>query len=139
MLTVTDKDGGVSTRNRNNDLTAPAYVVIYDPSAGFVTGGGWVSSPAGASVEFPTAVGKALFGFVSKYQKGEDYHSRAHRPDSVPVPRRCDSTSTAPRMIGWSSLVPGPSSRATGTINGSGDYGFILTAIDGAVAGGGGI
>ena len=24
------------------------YVVVYDPSAGFVTGGGWIVSPPGA-------------------------------------------------------------------------------------------
>jgi hypothetical protein len=44
--------------------------VVYDPSAGFVTGGGWIDSPAGAYLADPTLAGKATFGFVSKYQKG---------------------------------------------------------------------
>ena len=44
--------------------------VIYDPSAGFVTGGGWIDSPAGAYKADESLAGKATFGFVSKYQKG---------------------------------------------------------------------
>jgi len=44
--------------------------VVYDPSAGFVTGGGWIDSPAGAYVPDPELSGKANFGFVSKYKKG---------------------------------------------------------------------
>ncbi len=44
--------------------------VVYDPSAGFVTGGGWIISPAGAYMADPDLSGKATFGFVSKYQKG---------------------------------------------------------------------
>jgi len=44
--------------------------VVYDQSAGFVTGGGWIDSPAGAYVADPSATGKANFGFVSKYKKG---------------------------------------------------------------------
>ncbi len=39
---VTDDDGGVGS------ATAEALVVVYDPSGGFVTGGGWIDSPAGA-------------------------------------------------------------------------------------------
>jgi len=45
-------------------------VVVYDPSAGFVTGGGWIDSPAGAYKDDETLSGKATFGFVSKYKKG---------------------------------------------------------------------
>ena len=44
--------------------------VIYDPSGGFVTGGGWIDSPAGAYRADPSLTGKATFGFVSKYKKG---------------------------------------------------------------------
>lgn len=47
-----------------------ALVVIYDPSAGWVTGGGWINSPAGAYTPMPLLTGKANFGFVSKYQNG---------------------------------------------------------------------
>ena len=44
--------------------------VIYDPSAGFVSGGGWIISPEGAYTADPSLTGKATFGFVSKYKKG---------------------------------------------------------------------
>jgi probable HAF family extracellular repeat protein len=40
-LTVTDNDG-------DSGHAAFEFVVVYDPSAGFVTGGGWIDSPAGA-------------------------------------------------------------------------------------------
>jgi hypothetical protein len=53
--------------------TGPAectMLVVYDPAGGFVTGGGWISSAAGAYVPDQTLAGKANFGFVSKYQKG---------------------------------------------------------------------
>ena len=49
---------------------ACTLAVVYDPSAGFVTGGGWINSPAGAYKADETLAGKATFGFVSKYQKG---------------------------------------------------------------------
>lgn len=48
---------------------AEAIVAVYDPSAGFVTGGGWIYSPASALLD-SAAEGKASFGFVAKYKKG---------------------------------------------------------------------
>lgn len=44
--------------------------VVYDPSAGFVTGGGWIDSPENAFAADVSLSGKASFGFVSKYKKG---------------------------------------------------------------------
>jgi len=49
---------------------ACTLTVVYNPSAGFVTGGGWIDSPAGAYKAEESLTGKATFGFVSKYQKG---------------------------------------------------------------------
>jgi hypothetical protein len=59
----------------DNDLaeSAPRVsepVVVFDASAGFVTGGGWIVSPPGALIGSP-AWGKGTFGFVAKYQKGK--------------------------------------------------------------------
>jgi len=62
-LTVTDDDTG-------SDTESFQYVVVYDPSAGFVTGGGWINSAAGAYKPDATLVGRANFGFISRYQKG---------------------------------------------------------------------
>jgi PKD repeat protein len=64
-VTVTDDDGGVSA------AMTWKYVVVYDTSAGFVTGGGWINSPAGAYAANLTLAGKANFGFVSKYKAGQ--------------------------------------------------------------------
>jgi len=50
---------------------ACTLAVVYDPSAGFVTGGGWIDSPAGAYMQDPALTGQATFGFVSKYKKGQ--------------------------------------------------------------------
>ncbi len=51
-------------------VAAFEFVVIYDPAGGFVTGGGWIDSPAGAYTADPDLSGPANFGFVSKYKKG---------------------------------------------------------------------
>ncbi|MFO7698011.1 MAG: PKD domain-containing protein, partial [Anaerolineae bacterium] len=49
---------------------ACTLAVVYDPEGGFVTGGGWIDSPAGAYRPDLDLSGKATFGFVSKYKKG---------------------------------------------------------------------
>ncbi|WP_162427231.1 SBBP repeat-containing protein [Pontibacter pudoricolor] len=48
------------------------YVHIYDPAAGFVTGGGWITSPVNSVYEFMQQGTKAYFGLMSKYKKGEE-------------------------------------------------------------------
>jgi hypothetical protein len=63
QLSVTDDDGGSSSA-----IVEP--VVVYDQSAGFVTGGGWIDSPAGAYAPDLSAAGRATFGFFAKYTKG---------------------------------------------------------------------
>jgi hypothetical protein len=53
-------------------VAGPGHEVVYDPSGGFVTGGGWINSPAGAcKLAWCTdeTVGRANFGFVSQYRK----------------------------------------------------------------------
>jgi hypothetical protein len=53
-----------ATDDAGNSGTEEVIFVVYDPSAGFVTGGGWIF-PDGEST-LPD--GKATFGFVSKYK-----------------------------------------------------------------------
>ena len=62
-MEVVDDDGGIGSATYQ-------FAVVYDPSGGFVTGGGWITSPSGAFLADPTLTGKANFGFVSKYKKG---------------------------------------------------------------------
>ena len=79
-LTVSDGCGGTAAAETVDGLTA--MVVIYDPDGGFVTGGGWINSAAGAYVTNPSLSGKANFGFVSKYQHGS---YRPDRPNRIPI------------------------------------------------------
>lgn len=71
---VQGTDGPGNTSNPADDAeNACAFVVVFDPTGGFVTGAGWIYSAAGACQYTPVcsdAVGKANFGFVSRYKKG---------------------------------------------------------------------
>lgn len=129
-LTVTDDDGGADTK------TATSYIVIYDAAGGFVTGGGWIMSPEGAYLDDASLTGKATFGFVSKYNKGAtvptgntefqfhaaslDFHSDSYQ---------------------WLVIAGAKAQyKGTGSIAGrEGTFGFLVTAIDGEIAGGGGV
>lgn len=124
---VADDDGGTAS-------CVFRYVVVYDPSAGFVTGGGWIDSPAGAYAADPAATGRASFGFVARYQRGA----------TVPTGQtqfqfkagRLDFHSTAYEWL----VIAGARAKfkGTGEIGGVGGYSFMLTAIDGQSSGGGG-
>ena len=120
-LTVEDDDGG-------NDTMTFKYVVIYDPSAGFVTGGGWIMSPEGAYAPDPTLTGKANFGFVAKYKKG---HST---PDgNTEFQFKVANLNFHSNDYEWLVIqIAGAKAmyKGTGTINGEGNYGFKITVID---------
>ncbi|HEX2754371.1 MAG TPA: hypothetical protein VHM48_02850, partial [Candidatus Limnocylindrales bacterium] len=110
-------------------------VVFYDPSGGFVTGGGYIKheDPIGAAnPNTPGVAGKDNFGFNAKYLKnatvptGEtefqckvcnlNFHSTSY--DWLVITRL--STTTVKAQY-----------RGLGTINGAAGYGFIVTVIDG--------
>ena len=114
--------------------TTYQYFVFYDPSAGFVTGGGWINSPAGAFTSNPTVVGKANFGFVAKYDKKANAAGETQFHLAV-ANFRFDSTSYE-----WF-VVSGAKARyrGVGTVNGAPGYNFELTAWDGQCPGGGGV
>jgi len=111
------------------------YVVVYDPEGGFVTGGGWINSPAGAYAPDPTLSGRANFGFVSKYKKGADVPT-----GNTEFQFKVANLNFRSESYDWL-VVAGAKAqyKGTGTINGAGSYGFMLTAIDGQVNGGGGV
>ena len=103
------------------------YVVVYDPNGGFITGGGWFNSPAGAYRPQPSLEGRVNFGFVSKYKKGTTV------PDgSTEFQYRMGNLSFHSTAYEWL-VISGAKGqfKGSGTINGTGSYGFILTAIDG--------
>jgi PKD repeat protein len=110
--------------------TAP--ILVYDPIR-FVTGEGWIASPPGAYPADSELSGKATLSFAGKYVNGS----------SVPVGEtrfrfgaaRLLFESTAYEWI----FVNGATAQlsGSGTVNGQGDYGFVLTAFDGKVEGSG--
>jgi parallel beta-helix repeat protein len=107
--------------------TLPDYIVVYDPSAGFVTGGGWITSPAGAYMPNPDLTGKANFGFVSKYKKGASAPTGETEFQFKVANLNFHSDSYQWLVIaGQKAMYKG-----TGTINNVGNYGFLLSAIDG--------
>lgn len=129
-MTVNDDDGGADTE------TASTYIVVYDPSAGFVTGGGWINSPLGAYEEDPGLTGKASFGFVSKYHKGATTPSgnTQFQFHSASLDFHGDSYQ-------WLVIAGSRAQyKRIGSINGRlGSFGFLVTAIDGQISGGGGV
>lgn len=110
-------------------VTTTTTVVIYNPDSGFVTGGGWIDSPAGSLLSDPSATGKATFGFVSHYKPGAtapsgDTEFQFHAASF-------DFHTTSYQWL----VVTGCEAQfeGTGTVNGAGSYPFVVTAIDGSL------
>jgi PKD repeat protein len=128
---VTDDDGGTGVRSSAVDV--PAFVVVYDPTGSFVTGGGWISSPAGAYAAEPTFTGKASFGFVAKYKPGASTPS-----GNTEFQFKAGDLSFKSTSYDWLVVAATHAKyKGEGTINGAGSYGFMVTAVDGDGPGGG--
>jgi hypothetical protein len=118
---VRDDDGASDTE------LGTGQVVVYDPAAGSVTGGGWIASPAGAYAAAPAAAGKLTFALLVRY------------PPAATVPTgnadfklnvsKLDFRSTA---FDWLAIA-GSSVRiqGRGTVNGTPGYAFAVVARDG--------
>jgi VCBS repeat-containing protein len=127
-LTVTDDDGG-------SGQSFFQYVVVFDPSAGFVTGGGWIDSPAGAYAANPSLTGKANFGFVAKFKPGSSQVIGETEFNFPTAGLNFHSTG-----YDWL-VITGPKAqfKGSGRINRTGDYAFLVTINDGQATGGGGV
>lgn len=109
------------------------YLVVYDPKAGFVTGAGWIISPLNPKYPYMQVAGKAHFEFVSKYKIGSSmvdgkttFQFKAGNLDfksSSYESMRLVITGSKANYIG------------RGTINGKGNYGFLISIIDGGITG----
>jgi hypothetical protein len=103
-----------------------AFLAVYDPSAGFVTGGGWINSPAGAYSADPTLTARADFGFVSKYKKGTTVPE-----GDTEFLFKAGNLSFQSTSYEWLVIAGNRAQfKGEGTINDSGNYKFMLTAID---------
>jgi PKD repeat protein len=122
-VTVTDSFGA--------SATVSVMIVVYSGN-GFVTGGGWINSPAGAYSAQPTLAGRASFGFVSKYHNGKTVPE-----GQTEFQFRLGNLNFHSETYEWL-LVSGHKARykGTGTINGSGSYSFTITIQDGQRPGG---
>jgi PKD repeat protein len=127
-LTVTDDEGASGSCTFQ-------YVVVFDPNGPFVTGGGWINSPPGAYTADPTLTGKATFGFVAKYKKGATVPDGNTEFQFQAGDLNFKSTSYEFLLVAGARAM----FKGSGTINGSGDYAFLVSAIDGQTAGGGGV
>ncbi|MHB1128279.1 MAG: hypothetical protein ACYC2T_15270 [Bacillota bacterium] len=95
--------------------------------AGFITGGGWINSPAGAYTPDPGLSGKVTFGFVAKYKKGAF-------PDGnieflLKVAKIVFKSTSYDQLVISGHMAK---FKGAGTINCQGSYGFMVTAIEGA-------
>ena len=119
QVIVTDGDGGSTTQIYE-------FIVIYDPTGGFVTGGGWIESPAGAYKPDPSLTGKANFGFVSKYKKGATVPT-----GNTEFQFQAGNLNFHSDSYQWL-VIAGPKAmfKGEGTINGVGDYKFMIWAGD---------
>jgi hypothetical protein len=114
--------------------SSTAYLSVYDPNAGFVTGGGWITSPVGAYAANPTLTGKANFGFNAQYKKG----SNAVDGNTEFQFQAGNLNFKSTNYVAGTLVIAGSKAifKGTGTINGTGTYNFIVSGIDGTYNGG---
>ena len=125
-----------ATTTQENECTGfLGLLVVYDPNGGFVTGGGTIWSPKGAYYPDPDLEGKANFGFVSKYKKGADVPTGQTEFQLNLADLNFHTTSYDWLVVAGKKAMY----KGSGTINGEGDYKFMISAIDGDLKGGDGI
>lgn len=121
-LTITDKDGGAGQAIFET-------VIAYNPNGGFVTGGGWFNSPAGAYPEKPARKGLAITAFAVKYLRS----SSSTPSGSFEFIFLAGDLQFKATSFDW--LVIDQASKTaqfqgTGKINGKGSYKFMVWADD---------
>lgn len=113
----------------NESNTECTMLAVYDPTAGFVTGGGWFMSPAGAYVDNELLTGKATFGFVSKYVKGKTLPT-----GNTQFQFQAGGLSFSSSAYEWLVVNQGGTNaqfKGTGALNGVPGYKFMVWAKDG--------
>jgi hypothetical protein len=120
-------NGTDSSGNTSDDVCV--LVAIYDPNDGYVTGGGWIDSPVGScqlTLACVDITGKANFGLVAKYLPG------ANVPDgNTEFQFHNGDLNFHSTNYQWLVVNNAKATyKGTGTINGVGNYGFMLKVID---------
>jgi hypothetical protein len=118
-LTVTNSLGG-------SGQSVFQYVVVYNQEAGFVTGSGWITSPAGAYAANATLTGRATFGFNARYRDGATVPHGDTAFDFPAAHLHFESTS-----YDWLVMTTNQGQfQGSGQINEAGNYGFLVTGLD---------
>ena len=100
-------------------------LVVYDPE-GVATGDGSITSPIGAYTADPPLTGKAKFKFDVQYQKGDKVPTGQTEFMFPAADMTFKSTSHDWLVVSEAKAR----CKGTGTINGSGKYGFLLIVVD---------
>lgn len=122
-VTVTDASGTSVTS------AACGPVLVFDPRAGFLTGGGWFDSPPGSFSPDPAVAGRGSFGVVAKYLSG----NRLKGNLEFQVHDRLvnfHSTGLDLLFITDTPLGPRAEVRGRGLLNGVDGFSFLFVAYD---------
>jgi hypothetical protein len=118
----------------NTSAASCIFVVAFDPSAGFVTGGAWIDSPASACpILCRGAAGKAHVSFVSRYQKGASMPTGETSFEFEAGNLRFKSSSYKWLVVSSNGALA--QYEGSGSVNGVSGYVFRLTLYDAAVTG----
>jgi len=102
---------------------------VVAPPEGSVTGGGWIVSPEGAFKPDLSATGKATFGFVSKYKKGQTVPEGSTEFQFHTAGLNFHSNTYDWLIVNQSGA--NAQFKGSGTINGEEGYKFMIWAGDG--------
>ncbi|QOV39954.1 family 43 glycosylhydrolase [Streptomyces ferrugineus] len=119
VVTVTDNDDA-------SDSTTLPELIVYDRAAGPALGTGLITSAAGAYPDRPTLKGKAVFSFAATYPKAAAAPLGKATFDFGRARLKFRSTGSDWLVVSGSRAVY----QGTGKVNGSGGYGFRVTATD---------
>jgi hypothetical protein len=124
-----DYPGDVARGTSDHDPNVAVFTLNTIPTTSFVTGSGWITSPAGAFTADPSLSGKAPFDLTAKYKKG------ATTPDGYAAFQfKAGNLLFQSTTLDWLAInldATLAEFKGTGTINGGGSYGFIIWATDG--------
>lgn len=118
-----------------HDGSSTYSAIVWDRAlwtSGFVNGNGSIVSPAGSYAGDASSSGRATFGFVSRYQRGDLVPTGKTRFQFPAKDLNFEST-TYEQLV-----IAGAQAKyiGSGTINGEGDFAFLLLAVDGDAVGG---
>jgi hypothetical protein len=134
--TIANVDNITATYTPNDSIhsgsSGTAIVVFYDNNGGFVTGGGYILEPATAGPP-PIVIGdKSNFGFNAKYLK-----NAAIPTGEMEFQYKAGNLNFHGSSYDWLVVTQVDSStmkaqaQGSGTVNGAGNYGFMVTVTDG--------